>query len=397
MKNRILSLLGVGYINLSCTLFVPPFTCGNGIVEKGEVCFNKQPIILEVGENTRCLSLGDVDNDSDIDIAIANGDDDNVSIVVNNGNSTFTLSDDRASAGDNPQSVEIVKLDDDNFADLVISNETEGSVTIHFGVGNQTFIQNVLTLNTGGVNTRPYTVSVADLNGDGKKDIAVANALSQGTGRIGFFFQETNRTFSTLQEIEAGPTAIKPRAIFLVDLNNDNAIDIISANELSNNISILLNSSNNTADFTTLTEINTGKNPFWLGVLDFEGNGTLDIFVANKQDNTISLILNDGTEEFTSIDAIPIDTNSSPEYIGVGDINADGKKDLVLSNSGNQTISSLLNLSDNNNIDFQSTTSFLTKGIPHWSESRDLNGDTIDDLISVNGIENQVHIFLSNP
>jgi hypothetical protein len=374
-----------------CVLLVPRFTCGNGAVDPGEFCFDA-PQAFTVGDNPRSLSPGDLDGDGDLDIAIANGGDSNVSLLINNGAGQFTPFDDRFAVGANPQSIEAVDVDGDDLADIITSDESAGTVSVLINQGNLTFAQRVV-LDTGGVGFRPYTVTVADINGDGRKDVVVANVFDTAPfGRIALFFQELGGTFSAAQQIDAGATALKPRAVFLADFDGDGDLDIATANENSNNVSILDNDGAGT--FTTVDEVEAGEGPFWVGAADLDNDGVVDLFVANKPTNQVTPLINDGTGEFTPAD--PIEIGQATEYIGLGDLDGDGVKDLVSANSGDGTVTALLVRGDRE-IAFQPIAPITIEGNPHWAEARDFNGDGVDDIMSVNGNDNELHITLSAP
>jgi hypothetical protein len=372
-------------------LLVPRFTCGNGAVDPGEFCLDA-PQAFTVGSNTRSLSPGDLDGDGDLDIAIANGGDDNVSLLINNGAGQFTPFDDRFAVGANPQSIEVVDVDGDGLADIITSDESAGTVSILINQNNLIFAPRVV-LDAGGTGFRPYTVTVADLNGDALNDVVVANVFDAAPfGRIGLFFQQPGGAFSAIQQIDAGPTALKPRAVFLADFDSDGDLDIATANENSDNVSILDN--DGAGGFTTLAEVAAGDGPFWVGAADLDGDEVVDLFVANKPTDTVTPLINNGTGEFEP--GAPINIGKATEYIGVGDLDGDGVKDLVSANSGDGTVTALLARGDRE-VAFQLTSSIPIEGNPHWAEARDFNGDGVDDIMSVNGNDNEIHVALSAP
>jgi hypothetical protein len=69
-------------------------------------------------------------------------------------------------------------------------------------------------------------------------------------------------------------------------------------------------------------------------VADFNGDGKLDLAVANSGDNTITLLLGDGRGGFTPSMGSPFAAGTQPASVAVGDFNGDGKLDLAVANSG---------------------------------------------------------------
>ena len=75
---------------------------------------------------------------------------------------------------------------------------------------------------------------------------------------------------------------------------------------------------------------------------DFNGDGKLDIAVANLS-NSVSILLGNGDGSFAP--KLDFSVGTTPQAIAVGDFNRDGKPDLVVANGGSQTLSILLNTS----------------------------------------------------
>jgi hypothetical protein len=75
----------------------------------------------------------------------------------------------------------------------------------------------------------------------------------------------------------------------------------------------------------------TGLNPYSVAVGDFNGDGKLDLAAANYNSNTISILLGDGTGNFT-LASSPA-TGNFPNSVAVGDFNGDGKLDLAVTNA----------------------------------------------------------------
>ncbi len=134
-----------------------------------------------------------------------------------------------------------------------------------------------------------------------------------------------------------------PNDIVVADLNGDNysdvAMSVPNAGGANGNIVILINngmSGNTWLGFTENAPIEVGINPMDIEVGDFYGDGTAnDLVVANNGDNDVSILSNDGSGVFTKTD---VATDSGPMYVSVVDFvsnDALGLEDLVVACSSN--------------------------------------------------------------
>jgi hypothetical protein len=171
---------------------------------------------------------------------------------------------------------------------------------------------------TGG---HPRGVAVADFNGDGKLDLAVANSFFSNT--VSILLGTGTGSFGAKTDFGTGTF---PLSVAVGDFNKDGKLDLAVANNNSNTVSILLGTG--TGSFGAKTDFGTGSGPFSVAVGDFNGDGKLDLAVANSDfgSNTVSILLGTGTGSFGANS--DFGTGSGPSSVAVGDFNGEGKSEL---------------------------------------------------------------------
>jgi hypothetical protein len=385
-----LSLFPLG----GCLFFVPDLTCGNGRAEAGELCY-EAPRVLPAGDNPRAIEAGDFDLDGDLDLAVANGGDGTVSLYQNRGRDDFgeaaalTLA--LAQAGANPQSIAVGDLNGDALPDIATSNEDGGTVSVFF---------NAFDANAPGAlafaapqdlqaGIRPYTVKIADLNGDGLNDLAVANALSDN---VGVFFALAAGAFDQMRAFGDFEEGAKPRAIEVADFDGDALPDIATADQLAGEVSILLNAGGN---FFENAALKAGDEPFSVHAVDADGDGDLDVFAVNRESKDLTVLLNDGTGEFASGAGVPL--RDGPEFLASGDFDGDGRRDLIAVNNLSNDITALLVSGGAGDLGITAGRPLAVGRGPHWVRAIDLNGDGVDDLVNVNGNDDTIGLITSAP
>ena len=238
-----------------------------------------------------------------------------------------------------------------------------------------------------GVGDAPNSVAVADVNGDGRPDLVTANEwsndvsilLNQGDGRFG---GETR--------YEAGD---EPFSLAVTDVNADGRPDLVVANSGSDDVSIRLNQGN--GSFGKETRYTVGNNPHSVAVADVNADGLPDLAVANFWASDISILLNKGNGQFAAGVRYPV--IEWPTSVAIGDVNADGRPDLAVSNwetgDNKAGVSILLNLG-NGRFDKQ-TRYEATPYHPSSVAMLDVNGDGRLDLAVSDVIDGKVSILLN--
>jgi hypothetical protein len=344
------------------------------------VSANGSPVAA--GNGPVAIAVGDFDGDGKMDLAVANVNDADLTILLGNGDGTFTAAPSPAT-GIWPSGVAVGDFNGDGKLDLAVVNQDTDNVTILLGNGDGTFTAAPVSPYVG---SGPLSLAVGDFNGDGKLDLAVANwagnsvsiLLGNGDGTFISAFQ----TLATGSEPFLGSIAVG-------DFNGDGNLDLAVTNSGSNNVTILLGNGDGT--FTpAASSPATGSFPDGIAVGDFNGDGKLDLAVTNSHSDTLTILLGNGDGTFTPAPVSPA-TGGSPCSVVVGDLNGDGKLDLAVVNF-DSTVTILLGNGDGT---FTPAPPYqYTGGGPKALAIGDFNGDGALDLATANFMANNVSVLL---
>jgi hypothetical protein len=248
----------------------------------------------------------------------------------------------------------------------------------------------------------PFSVAVGDFNSDGKPDLAVAN---ENANTVSLLLNTTapGATTSSFAPRHDFATATNPVSVVVGDFNLDNKPDLAIVEQGSGLVSILLNTTEPgaaTASFAARQDFLTGASPVSAAVGDFNGDGEPDLAVANQGSNSVSVLLNTTAAGATTPGfAAKQDfaTGSIPNSVAVGDFNGDGEPDLAVADLGSNRVSVLLNATAPGSVapSFSPRTDFVTGSAPDAVAVGDFNGDGEPDLAVANLFSNSVSV-LSN-
>jgi FG-GAP-like repeat/FG-GAP repeat len=348
------------------------------------------------GKASVSVAVGDFNGDGKPDLAVANKGDGTVSILLGKGDGTFQPAVDYAVRG-TPGSVAVGDFNGDGKPDLVVANPglfdaggppTTGSVSVLLGKGDGTFQP---AANSDAVSPQG-SVAVGDFNSDGKLDLAVANQGSYDpTGTltnagVSVLLGKGDGTFQAAVNYGAGAA---PVSVVAGDFNGDGKLDLAVANNRDGTVSILLGKGDGT--FPSGVNYGAGAQSLSIAVGDFNNDGKPDLAVTKgTETGAVAVILNKGDGTFQT--AANYDAGAAPISVAVGDFNGDGKLDLAVANDESfGTVSVLLGKGDGT---FQSGVNYDVGAQPSSIAVGDFNNDGKPDLAVANGVSGTVSVLL---
>ena len=260
-----------------------------------------------------------------------------------------------------PRAVTVADFNNDGKPDLAVVNQgpsststSQSSLSVLLGNGKGSFQPAVTTnvQNSGAGNGNAQSVAVGDFNGDGLPDVALNTAGPAGPA-VEVLLGKGDGSFQPNHLIL--PVGQIPLSVAAGDFDHNGALDLVTANS-NGTVSVLLG--NGDGSFRPRIDLAVGGAPRAVAVGDFNGDGLLDVATAQQLSNTVSVLLGHGDGTFARplvFAASGQDFTFTPSSIAVGDVNGDGRSDLVINLIGGEdsVVSQLGVLLGNGNGTFQ--------------------------------------------
>ena len=251
--------------------------------------------------------------------------------------------------GIGPSQLAVADMNRDGKLDIIVSlcapagsscGDGNGVVSVLLGNGDGTF-RPALTHNSGSSSTQGG-LAVGDVNGDGKPDVLITNQCASSgdcsRGAVGVLLGNGDGTVR--RAVIYATAGWSANGIVAADVNGDGKLDVLVAGcGLSDcwvpngTVTVLLGKGDGTFQ-APIAYDSGGRDANGLAVADLNGDGELDVVVANTVDRSVGVLLGNGDGTFQSPLAFPTSSGTFDYSVAVSDLDGDGKLDVLVSNCG---------------------------------------------------------------
>jgi len=348
------------------------------------------------GSDTPGVAFADLNHDGKPDLIVATCDNGTVRVRLGDGAGNFGAPADLPlPPGGAAFGLAIGDFNEDGHLDIATADSSiVGYAAVFFGHGDGTFD----AVSEFAVGSFPNMVIAADFNGDGHLDLATPDSSSytlsvlRGNGHGGFS-PAAGSPFVT----GANPTAVRAG-----DLNGDHVLDLVVTNFNESTVSVFLGTGS--GGFSALTpfvvDAPNAAGPMDVGILDVDGNGIPDLVVAAYSENLLYVFNgNDGGDGFGDGTFTPgtlLPTGTFPTSVNVSDVNGDGVLDVVVANFGSDSLSIYQGSGSFTGLGSPITMATAASSGPEALAVADVNGDGKPDLVVGYGDIDDSEVFLSD-
>jgi hypothetical protein len=279
------------------------------------------PLSFDTGSGPTAVALADFNGDGIADLVTADSGSSTISVLLGKGDGTFGAA--RSfPTGSCPRSLVVADFNFDGVPDVAVADTGGNEVSVLLGNGDGSFSA-ACSFPAG---NRPVGVVVADVNHDGIADLVVAN---QGTfhdypdGSVSVLLGQGDGSFQAAQFFPAG---VGPSCVAVADFNHDGIVDLVVANQGDlpyQDIGVSVRLGNGNGTFQAARSLHAGTAYVSVAVADLNGDGNIDLAVADEGSSELCILLGNGDGTFQRPQSYP--AGGSPQSVLVGDFTGEGK------------------------------------------------------------------------
>lgn len=320
--------------------------------------------------------IADLNGDGFADIFVGGETSAQIGVILSNGDGTFKAPTTLGGGTPFMRSAIAVDVNGDGSLDLVSVSRPDNvmsSIDVFLNNGNGTF--KAATSIAIGFDMGPITVTSADVNGDGRADLAISTAdstIGQFDRSIALLIGNGNGTFKAA--VTYGGLGVSHGARF-TDFNGDGILDILNSETTSETIEVFIGNGDGTFRAQISSRVSTEARA--VDVADFNGDGLLDVVAADRVAGTLSILIGNGDGTFK--ERVSIAAGAFPRASRVGDFNGDGIADIGYASEGTNSFNILLGNGDGT---FKGRVSYALAGDVRFISIGDVSGDGIQDIVA---------------
>lgn len=384
-----------------------PFT----VVSGGTLSPSSYPVKWEVGVSGSYpsgLLIGDWNDDGKPDLLSANFNSNNLSLFQSNADNGImqTKPEQIYASAKMPEGMAFGDVDGDGKPDLVVASIDDHLFSVFRNLsaaGGSIAFAPKLNFPAGDFNSAPRGVALGDLDGDGKPDLALAGNNKWYTANTVFGTLTIQRNTSQNGTISFAntlslQTGEYPRKVWIADLDGDGKPDLVATNHVAGSVTVYKNTSvPGTMSFTARTDYPTGTNTEQLAIGDLNADGKPDLVVSNLVSSNVTVLKNTSSNGMISFSEKKDLFVTGPIGVALGDLSGDGKPDLVVASYSTGKIVVYPNNSVNGTISFAPRIDYACGSTPVEVSIGDLDGDGHPDIALTNASTNLISVLKRKP
>jgi hypothetical protein len=352
---------------------------------------------ISTGQGAHFIAVADVNQDGKPDIIVANAEAGTLTVLLGDGKGHFSpTAGSPVSAGHLPNDIAVADMNHDGHSDLVIANHQSPYITVLLGDGKGGFYPAPGSPFDVHSYPHPHGVAAGVFGPDQNIDVVTDSwgnnqiELLRGDGKGGLttpgrFFTVGRRPYERLRS---------------ADFNKDGHPDIVTTNLDDDTVTILLGDGRGGLQQASGSPFPAGAKPWQVAIDDLNGDGNSDLAiipyerdVADRSRLVVTVLLGDGKGGFSRMRSAPLSLDGcrGSNSIATGDIDGDGRRDIVVSCSESANLVLFLRRADGGFDRLMEPSAGGWGGVA----VADLNEDGRADLVTANPDAGNITIYLS--
>ena len=342
--------------------------------ELGQQLFER--IEVTVGVRTSAILAAHLNSDEHLDLLVVGGD--RVVSLQGRGDGRFDIVG-SVPAGEHAVDLALADLDGDGLIDLAVANHATDYVTLLSGVAGGGFEVRASSRLRVNVAPHPHAVRLSDIDGDGQADLLVDDRAAEA---IRLFKGVGQGRFAKAIQIPVGGDPY--RGMTLTDVNGDGEIDLVTPNP--DHVAVLIG--DGLGGFAQDTVLYPGFAPFSVTAADFNGDGLTDL-AAGSGEGAGALFIWHGSAAGVFQAAGDYELAVGPTKLAAADLTGDGRAEVIVTSYIGGEVAVLADGEEPILYRFESS------GHPYGVATGDFDGDGQTDFAIANDGAEHITVFLS--